>query len=67
MEYDYNYACGFISVGESPVTLESVIVSGLEESYIVPYSEGDNNHFNEEYIVYITILTRNDYEYGGTY
>ena len=67
MEYDYNYACGLISVAESPTPLESVIISGLEESYIAPYTEGSNNHFNAEYIIYITILTKNDYEYGGTY
>jgi len=28
LQYDYNYACGFISVAESPCPLKSAIISG---------------------------------------
>ena len=65
--YDYNTACGFIAVAPAPDSLSSIVVSDSELGIVAPLNSDENQYLDASYPVYITILTSNDYEYGGTF
>ena len=67
MLYDYNSACGFIAISPAPVEINSVVVGVSQNSTSVPSSSSENTYFETTYTIYITVQTKNDYEFGATY
>ena len=65
--YDYNNACGFIAIAPKPKNMTSLTVSDNETGTTAPTNTVSNKYFEESYPVYLTFLTSEDYEYGGTF
>lgn len=67
MNYDYNLACGFIAIAPPPLSFHTIIVSADKNATNLPASKLENTVLEATYPVYITVKTKGDYTYGGTY
>ena len=65
--YDYNNGCGTIALSPSPQQLSKLSISSSETDSLLISSIGSNSYYESTYPVYISIRSKGDYEYGGTY